>query len=321
MLQLLPRYPGSKSVRILKEELAQEGFVTTERTIQRDLNTLSEIFPITADEDLKPYRWSWATGAKALEIPSMGANEALTFRLAEAFLKELLPRTTLKYLEPHFQRAREVLKKSTVSGLKDWHKKVRIIPRGQQLLPAKIATKVLDVVYEALLRGHRFSATYHPRDTEYAKEYEVSPLGLVFRHGIIYLVCTLWNYQDIVQLAMHRIGTANLLNEKVKRPKDFDLETYVSSGAFGYPVTDEKIRLQALFDEKTGWHLYETPLSEDQQLTPKMDGRILVKATVRNTEELRWWLLAFGNNVEVLAPAALRKEIMQALREASSKYK
>jgi len=51
-----------------------------------------------------------------------------------------------------------------------------------------------------------------------------------------------------------------------------------------------------------GKHLYETPLSDDKSITEIGDGRMMVKATVLNTEELRWWLLGFGRHVEVVSP-------------------
>jgi predicted DNA-binding transcriptional regulator YafY len=35
---------------------------------------------------------------------------------------------------------------------------------------------------------------------------------------------------------------------------------------------------------------------------------VLVRATVQDSAELHWWLLGFGELVEVLAPAALREE-------------
>jgi predicted DNA-binding transcriptional regulator YafY len=43
-------------------------------------------------------------------------------------------------------------------------------------------------------------------------------------------------------------------------------------------------------------------------LTKLDHERVLARATVENTAELRWWLLGFGELVEVLAPADLRDE-------------
>ena len=47
---------------------------------------------------------------------------------------------------------------------------------------------------------------------------------------------------------------------------------------------------------------------------------VLVTATVRDTEQLRWWLLAFGDLIEVLAPNLLRSAIANTVRECSLLY-
>jgi predicted DNA-binding transcriptional regulator YafY len=41
------------------------------------------------------------------------------------------------------------------------------------------------------------------------------------------------------------------------------------------------------------------------------DDRVLVRATVQDTAELHWWLLGFGELVEVRAPAALREKFRE----------
>lgn len=57
---------------------------------------------------------------------------------------------------------------------------------------------------------------------------------------------------------------------------------------------------------RSGEHLYETPLSTEQQLQEREDGSLHLSATVPNTRELQWCLLGLHGGVEVLAPAALR---------------
>ena len=55
-------------------------------------------------------------------------------------------------------------------------------------------------------------------------------------------------------------------------------------------------------------------------LTALDDERVLVRATVENTAELRWWLLGFGELVEVLAPAALREEFRERATAMAALY-
>ena len=70
-----------------------------------------------------------------------------------------------------------------------------------------------------------------------------------------------------------------------------------------------------MFRRQAGEHLYETPLCIDQELECTNDGRIALTATVPNTRGLLWWLLGFGDGVEVLEPAELREEIAEMARK------
>ena len=55
MLRLMPRYPQKVTVQHVRRALEQEGFEITDRSIQRDLNELSEIFPLLCDNREKPF--------------------------------------------------------------------------------------------------------------------------------------------------------------------------------------------------------------------------------------------------------------------------
>lgn len=303
MLRLIPRAPRKIETADLERLLFEEGFEVTRRSIQRDLNTLSTRFPLHCDMREKPYGWCWDANA-VLDVPGMDPPTALTFALAERFLNHVLPPATLRRMEPHFRQARGVLDHIDHPGLAQWPDKVRILPRGLKLLAPAIDQGVMDTVYQALLTERRFEARYRPRESA-ETTYEVNPLGLVLRDAVTYLVCTLWQYDDVLQLALHRMQAAEMLDKPASRPDGFDLDAYIAAGHFASPYSGELIRLEVLFDADAAYHLRETRLSEDQALTDQPDGRVLVKATVPDTGELRWWLLGFGEAVEVVRPKDL----------------
>jgi predicted DNA-binding transcriptional regulator YafY len=65
----------------------------------------------------------------------------------------------------------------------------------------------------------------------------------------------------------------------------------------------------------------ERQLSKQQRVTVQKDGRVLLKATVLDTLELRWWLQGFGDRVEILAPKVLRREFKVIAQRMASMYK
>lgn len=311
LLRSIPRAPRKIDVAALLTKLATAGYKTTKRSIQRDLNLLSGVFPLACDDRSQTYGWSWTADAPAFDLPAMDGPTALTVRLIEQFIPSLLPPTIRDLLAPQFARARAVLGASPDNPLQQWVDCVRVVPREMPLLPPKFNNDAVRVVYEALLAGRRFEVEYRSRanDTEEVKSYEVSPLGLVARGNLLYLVCTLWDYEDIRQLALHRVLTANPTDKPVGRPEIFDLDQYIAAGEFQYPV-GPMVQLKAKFHRHAAAHLIETPLSDDQIIEKFDADHVLVTATVRDTAQLEWWLLGFGSLVEVEYPLELRRRMI-----------
>lgn len=306
LLRTIPSAPRRISTSELHQRLHDEGFEVDVRSIQRDLNDLSGPFPLTASMEGRAQYWQWMEGSKGLEIPAMSRSTALVFQLAHQFLLPLMPTSVLALLEPYFARAKVALKDS---HLADWKQRVLHLEPGPRLAPPSVDPAVRNVVYEALLEGRRFETGYTRRYESEPVGYTVNPLGLVTREGITYIVCTLWDYTDIKQLALHRMTSPKLTDQEATGIKSFDLLKYVhQEAAFAYPQSKRTIKLKALFDAGAGFHLTERMLSADQKLKKTEDGHYSLTATVLDNGELRWWLLGFGDGVEVLAPKSLRKE-------------
>ena len=317
-LRLLPRHPRALTVSELQSRLAARGFEVNIRTIQRNLNLLSEHYPIHGDE-ARPQRWCWARDAIITDLPGMDPLTALAFRLARMHLAPVLPATLLAQFDPYLQAADRALGDHNLTYR--WADKVRLIPNGLALLPPADDAGVMATVGEALLRECCFTARYRNRDEAERKFERVHPLALVLRGPALYLLATLDDYEDVRQLRVHRFLSAELLLDQPRRlPDNFDLDAYIRTGGFEYPE-GEPIPLVALFERGAARHLQETPLSADQQIVDEDDGRVRLSATVNDTALLRWWLLGFGSGVEVLEPATLREEMAETARWMVWRYR
>ncbi|PYU97204.1 MAG: hypothetical protein DMG08_00210 [Acidobacteria bacterium] len=250
-LRLIPRPPRKTEASEIRRRLETDGFAVTLRTVQRDLNHLAVHFPIRGDAN-KPQGWCWS--GDPILIPVLDPQSALTLKLVEQFLQPLLPSATLQSLAEQFASAGKALSNS--SRLAAWPRKVRAVPRAFPLLPPKIDPKVQATIYEGLLENRQVSIQYRSRDCGEPKEHTIHPLGIVIRDQLVYLVCTFYDYDDVRQLALHRIEAAHLLPDKASRPKHFNLDEYIEEGAFSYPVTGKRIRFRALFGAGAAEHLF-----------------------------------------------------------------
>jgi predicted DNA-binding transcriptional regulator YafY len=321
MLRQIPRAPGKISVRELCQRLSDTDFPVTERTIQRDLNELATVFPLVVDDRDKPFGWSWQKDAASFDLPGLSLPEALTLTLVEQHLSHHLPPNTIDALQPHFQSAARALSSADGSAVsKAWLNKVRSIPPQQPLQPPAMNAECQRIVYLALLHDRQLTLHYKKRDASVATVYDVvHPLAVVQRGGLVYLVCMFSGYDDVRTIALHRLEYAEMRYEDARKKPGFDLDVYIASGQFGV-IAGAPIALRAVFSRVAGEHLYETPLSADQVLTADEDGSLHLAATVPNTRALVWWLLGFGDGVEVLEPAALREEMAATVGRMAAVY-
>lgn len=297
-LELLRRIPRGRKVTAneLHDQLRHAGFDRDVRTIQRQLEMLSEHFDIERDDQSKPYGYRWLENAQALAVPNLTPQESLLLGLAEEHLRNLLPARLMKSMEGFFTQARRSLgPDSNAKQEREWRSKVRVVATGQPLLPPKIHPGVFETVSEALYANCWLELDYTNAAGKRTK-IEVMPLGMAQQGPNLYLVCRYKGYDNERSLALHRIQSANASNLTFDRPKTFDLKQFDDDGRFGFGE-GKRVKLSFEIDRRTGFHLTESPLSEDQVVEILDDDRLRITASVVDSERLNWWLRGFGTAV------------------------
>lgn len=321
MLGLIPVRPRKIEVGKLHEKLLALGYTINKRSIERDLHKLSQQYALISD-GAKPAGWSRVRGQADSSLLQMDAPTALIYELLSRYLKPVLPRGMRNQLEPDFERARRTLDELETKSFSKWVKRIAVLPSGQQLLPPEIPAEVSEVVYDALLHGMRFEAGYLSMSERKPKRHMFNPQGLVYREGVLYLVAALYDYQDPLQFALHRMSKPVMLEAQATPLKGFDLQRYINEdNQFAMP-TGKRIKLELRVDEWLSRYLSESRLARDQAIAPaREEGLFRVTAAVADTEQLCWWLRSFGPSLEVVKPAALRRRMAKEAAEAAAKYR
>lgn len=321
MLRFVPKGPRTITAPELCRKLANEGFMVSARTVQRDLNELSRHFPLTVNEDGKrPYLWSWGENAPRLDLPGLDPSEALTLLMVERHLANILPVTTRQRLKPHFDLARNTLaNQHGARALHSWPDKVRVVPPTQPMKPPDVRPAVQETVHDALLNDRQLKIRYRKKGDDQTSSATIHPLALVQRGAVTYLICTFFDFTDPRLLTLHRIEKAEKLDAPANRPAGFSVDATITSGLLGFRQS-EPTRLVVDFFNGAGEHLFETAISAKQTLARLPDNVVRLTTDIPLTQETVWWLLGFGENVEVLEPQSLREQIASTLARAASRY-
>tara|TARA_B100001989_G_scaffold73224_2_gene50029 strand:- start:2900 stop:3937 length:1038 start_codon:yes stop_codon:yes gene_type:complete len=296
------------------------GTQVSKKTIERDLKALTEQFPemIEVDDSSKPYTYRQPKLAR--KYSAMSPEEAVCLQLAFAYLNPLLPNRSLEEIRPYLKEAEAVLNEQSSTKMRNWKNKVLTINEGLQLKQAQIKKNIIENMHKALWDGKAIIASYQSKKKAFPSDYLLHPAGLVYRGRICYLVCSFDDDPEkIIYLAAHRFHKIEISLDTYSRHKNQKIQD-LASDLFGYKLNEKKINIKLKFSIDAGSHLYETPISDSQRIKMSRDGCILVEDKVSDNMELRFWIRAFGDSVEVLKPLKLRKEFKEIAKSMSKTY-
>jgi predicted DNA-binding transcriptional regulator YafY len=317
MLSFIPMEPNDISTAELESRLEGESFVVDRRTIQRDLEKLSERFPLRHRQgNGRELRWFFLKGT-ANQWPAMNTDTALTLIMAEQNLKPLIPKQALNSLASLVNQAKETLKVQDRTGSKKtWSDSVRIAPKGFVLQPADIPPDVMSNIFDAMGKHRQLKIT-----NKAGKESVINPLGLVMRGPMLYLVSNYHGYDDIRITSLHRITAATIEMTDLVTPKGFNLDETLNSGLMNWRLDPGKPKnFEIEVTKEVASYLEESRINPTQTIKKLDDGNALVKFASEDTLELRQWLLGFGSEVVVNKPAVVRKWIMEMGRDIVEQY-
>ena len=313
--QILSRLSTGKwmGTRELHDVLQREGIDISLRTIQRDLNQISQRFPIESNGTV-PQGWRWRSDAPIQSLPHMTSSQAVTFMMVEEHLKHLLPPSLIEEMNPWFDLARRSL--STQNNVRQWINRVRIVPATQPLIPPVVDRNAQQAIYEGLLQDKQLECIYQSRSNSgEEKTYVLNPLALVQKGAVIYLICTRFDKTDIQTFALHRFKAAKVLDSRALHPVNFDIDAYIESGELGFRVdfskATENIQLKLTMQKADAIYFDESQLSKDQTIETLENGDVLVTATVPFTSQLVWWLRSFGKKLLNIEPSIVYNAVKE----------
>ncbi len=319
MIRSIPREPRTISTQGIFDRLRSEGFAVTDRTVARDLDSLSAVFGYTCEERGRAKHWFWPGHARVLDIPGMEPTAAMAWMMSRDYLDKSLPAGAIEHIQPYFARAKEVLESQRGQRQNKWKSIFRVARRGPVLEPPAVSAKIYEGVSESLLEGHQLKIRYRARESAKSKEHLLHPLALVLRHQIYYLVATAWDYNDPVHYALHRMDRAEIIDEPARPLADFDLDRYVET-SFQYASSPDSLNLRLRVRPSVASHLAERPLGREQSIHVIDDNWHSVSVSVLDSAELRWWILGFGDQIVVDGPDKLREEFAETARSLAKLY-
>jgi predicted DNA-binding transcriptional regulator YafY len=122
-------------------------------------------------------------------------------------------------------------------------------------------------------------------------------------------------------LKVERIRNASLTLDRYEIPDGFDPDRWLAhSWGIWSSDTTATVEVRLRFDASVAHRVRESVWHRSQRLEEMSDGRVELRVTVAGIVEIRPWILSWGDAVEVIEPADLRRSVAEAVRAAAARY-
>ena len=112
---------------------------------------------------------------------------------------------------------------------------------------------------------------------------------------------------DMRVFAVDRIRSVSLTNRRFEIPEDFDFEAFTRT-AFN-TIWGETQEVKIRFSSSQAPYIRERTWHPSQKIETEPDGSIILTLQVADLWEVKFWLIGFGVEAEVLERAELRDEV------------
>jgi predicted DNA-binding transcriptional regulator YafY len=316
LLKRISSRPPGTTARELAEQLSENGFPVTKRTVERDLVDLASQFGIACNDASKPYGWYWLPG-RQYDFASVDLVEAVSLSLAGEALERMLPLEMLEALRPKLSQAKQKLELLREHPIVRLPEKLRYVSTGMEFQPPYLKPGVLAAVQQALIEERQIEVVYAPFNSR-PKSLRLHPLSLIQHGQVSYLVATAFEYEDIRLYAVHRLESVEISTQTMRSPEGYSVDDALKGGILQFGE-GRPIKIKATLSHELATYLSETPISEDQEIQYKKETWQL-SATVRDSWQLHFWILSQGPKIEIVQPNELRSSIAESLKQAHEIY-
>ncbi len=144
------------------------------------------------------------------------------------------------------------------------------------------------------------------------------PYGIYNYEGDTYLIAYCENRKEVRDFKLCRISKLNIMDEKYKIDKDFDIHEYTKNSIGNFK--GEEIEIHLIIREPFATIVSEKRWSSKQSIKELSDGSIDFKARMMGYEQIKSWILGMGPSVTVLEPQKLVDDVKEDIKKMMSTY-
>jgi predicted DNA-binding transcriptional regulator YafY len=292
-------------------------------TFKRDLDVLRDQMqaPIVwqrADFDQPPgyvlEDKGWSSGKLGLPRAWFSATEIYALLMIDELARHIGPGLLTEHLQPLVTRVTMMLGAADDTP-EDIRSRVRILSSASK----RKAAPHFETVAKAAVRKRRIQIRYFARSRNERSERVVSPQRLIHYKENWYLVAWCHKVDGPRMFALDSIEEAVMLKDEARSVARKEIDALIGRD-FGIYAGKKRQWAKLVFTPDQARWVTSEIWHPEQKSETRADGSYVLEVPYSDSRELVLEILRFGADVEVVEPAALRKEVATRLRAAAARY-
>jgi predicted DNA-binding transcriptional regulator YafY len=283
-----------------------EALEVSEKTVARDVETMRDQMGVPIEYEASRHGYYLGEGAGRVPAVRLTEGELLALFLAGRVLGPLKGTSFGRQVEMAIHKIALYSEDSFDVEWEDLRQAVSVKEDPRVIMDAEVFATLEEAVRESRVVGFKYRKPGAGRWLER----RVRPYHLRAVGGGWYLFGYDERRKAERTFALARMREVEATGERFERPESFSAEGWLqgSFGVFG-DRNDKEKRVKLRFDPFAAQFVRERNWHGSQVIEEETDGGLVLTLRLGSIAEVERWVLSWGEHVEVLAPAALRRRI------------
>jgi len=179
-------------------------------------------------------------------------------------------------------------------------------------VPMQQLDRVFSQLQRAIVQKRKVRLVYSSLYEREEVTTDLSPYHLMYHSRAWYVLGRSSLHESVRTFKLNRIKTLEVLSQGFLE-ENFDVDEYLGRAWSMIPegrIYNVKLR----FLPKVATNVSEVRWHSTQKVSHNSDGSVTMEVRVDGLWEISWWIMGYGNQVQVLAPAALRQRVIRMAR-------
>ncbi len=303
MIQILTALQSGRNNRI--DDLAQMCMLS-KRTIFRDLRELKET-GIPCRYDTKTGTYSTGPG---FFLPPINLNREEAMGLLLLVLKAI-SRIQIPFKKETLLGAMK-LENNLPGEVRQYCNAIlrNISIKADQQVKIDSLDKIFKQLEDAILKKQVVHMSYYLPHEKKTIAIDLNSYHLIYNDYTWYVLGKSSFHKGTRAFRLNRIKELNKLDKYFVEDEKFDINEYLGR-AWSLIPEGKLYHVKLRFLPEVAHNVAEVKWHRTQKVTFEDDGSAIVQFRVDGLNEITWWILGYGDRVQVLAPPVLRQRIVQ----------